>query len=148
MKDMIDLDPGMSIILRVPLKIRPNDADIIERIVSCISTHNFKTKSPPVSLEAKILYDADKLDSIGAVGTGRSFMFAQQLGAKLHNHHLDIEKTREYSKDDTAYREYILKRRFVKDKLFTKEGKRIAKGRHDFMVEFFDRLNKEVDGDL
>jgi len=32
--------------------------------------------------------------------------------------------------------------------MFTKEGKRIARERHKFMVNFFNRLNKEVDGKL
>ena len=36
----------------------------------------------------------------------------------------------------------------IKDAIFTDEGKRIAEGRHNFMTEFFNRLNKEVDGIL
>jgi len=36
----------------------------------------------------------------------------------------------------------------VKNKMFTKEGKRIAEERHRFMVEFFKRLDKEVEGKL
>ena len=33
----------------------------------------------------------------------------------------------------------------VKDRILTEEGKRIGEDRHRFMVEFFNRLNKEVD---
>jgi uncharacterized protein len=36
----------------------------------------------------------------------------------------------------------------VKDKMLTKEGKRLAEERHDFMTKFFDRLNQEIDGEL
>jgi HD superfamily phosphodiesterase len=39
----------------------------------------------------------------------------------------------------------MLNLRFIKDKMYTNEGKRIAEERHNFMVEFFDRLNNEVD---
>ena len=41
----------------------------------------------------------------------------------------------------------MVKLRKVKDRILTKEeGKRITKERHRFMVEFFNRLNKEIDG--
>jgi uncharacterized protein len=56
-----------------------------------------------------------------------------------------IEKTKEYLKEDTAYREFLVKLRFMKDKIFTSEGKKIARERHQYMVDFFDRLNQEVD---
>jgi uncharacterized protein len=123
--------------------------DKIDRIVHCIESHRFRKEKRPNSLEAKILFDADKLDSIGAVGAGRAFLFAGSVGAKLHNHKVkDIEKTEAYSEEDTAYREFMVKLRKVKDKMLTEEGKRIAEGRHEFMVGFFDRMNKEVDGEL
>jgi uncharacterized protein len=124
------------------------DKDKIEKIVHCIETHRFRGNKIPESKEAKILYDADKLDSIGAVGIGRAFLFAGEIGAKVHNKDVDIEKTKPYTKEDTAYREYMFKLRKVKEKMLTDEGKHIAEERHDFMVDFFDRLNKEVDGEL
>ena len=59
---------------------------------------------------------------------------------------MDIEKTKPYTNEDTAYREFNVKLKKVKDRMLTQEGKRIAEQRHRFMVEFFERLNKEVDG--
>ena len=114
----------------------------------CIECHRFRKNKPPISIEAKILFDADKLDSIGAIGIGRAFSFAGGVGARLHIKDIDITKTKEYSVDDCAYREFLVKLIKLKDRMLTKEGKRIAKERHNFMVEFFDRLNKEVDGEL
>ncbi|MFA6088763.1 MAG: HD domain-containing protein [Candidatus Woesearchaeota archaeon] len=122
---------------------------IIDAVCHCISTHRFRKNNIPISKEAKILFDADKLDGIGAVGIGRSFMFAQSVGATLHNDKsVDILKTSDYGKDDTAYREYMVKLRHVKDRMLTKEGLRMAIERSKFMDLFFDRLNKEVDGEL
>lgn len=120
----------------------------IKKIIYCIETNRFRGRKKPGSLEAKVLFDADKLDAIGAVGIGRAFLFAGEVGAKLHDKDVDIEKTRPYTKEDTAYREFLVKLRKIKERMFTNEGKRIAEERHRFMVEFFDRLNKEVDGDL
>ena len=122
------------------------DGNKIDRVVHCIETHRFRGEKIPTSKEAKILFDSDKLDSIGAVGVGRAFLFAGEIGAKLHDKNVD--NTEAYTKDDTAYREYMVKLRKVKDKMMTSEGRRIAGERHDFMTRFFDRLNKEVDGEL
>lgn len=120
--------------------------DFVDKVIHCIETHRYRGNKIPVSLEAKILFDADKLDAIGAIGIGRAFVFSGEVGAKVHVPNIDINKTRSYSKDDTAYREYLVKLRYIKDKLLTAEGKKIGKRRHDFMVEFFERLNQEVEG--
>jgi uncharacterized protein len=100
-----------------------------------------------MTLEAKILYDADKLDSIGAVGIGRAFLFAGQMGAKLHNDRdVDILDCKPYSKEDTAYREFKFKMSKIKDRMLTLEGRRLAEERHVFMEVFFERLEKETKG--
>jgi len=123
-------------------------AEKIKNICHCIETHRFRNNKIPRILEAQILYDADKLDAIGAIGTGRNFSFAGHLGAKVHDKNVNLDKSAEYTQDDTAYREYMVKLRHIKDKIITDEGKKIAEGRHNFQEEFFKRLNKEVDGEL
>jgi uncharacterized protein len=130
------------------LKKHGIEKKVIERVVHCIETHRFRQNRPPQSLEAKILFDADKLDSIGAVGIGRAFLFAGEVGARLHNPGMNLKKTKPYTKEDTAYREFLVKLRKIKGRLFTSEGKRLARERHRFMVRFFERLNKETKGIL
>jgi len=120
--------------------------EFIDKVIHCIETHRFRGKKIPDSLEAKILFDADKLDAIGAIGIGRAFVFAGEVGAKVHNKNVDIENTKPYSEEDTAYREFLVKLIKVKDRMITNEGKRIALNRHKFMIDFFERLNQEVDG--
>ena len=125
------------------------DSKTIDSVVHCIERHRFKRGAAPESLEAKVLFDADKLDSIGAIGIARSIHFSGEHGAKVHNHdHPDIENTKEYSEEDTAYREFNVKLKKVKDRMLTEEGKRIAEGRHEFMISFFNQINREVDGEL
>ena len=122
------------------------DREKTRKIIHCIEVHRLRGNSVPKTIEAKVLFDADKLDSIGAVGIGRDFLFAGEIGARLYNKGVDIEKTKAYTKEDTAYREYYLKLRKVKERMLTKEGKRLAAGRHRYMVDFFDRMDKEVRG--
>lgn len=116
------------------------------KMAHCIETHRYRGRHMPVSKEAKVLFDADKLDSIGAVGIGRAFLFAGEVGAKLHNRRKNILKTKAYSKEDTAYREYMVKLKYVKGRMMTKEGKKLARIRHQFMEEFFTRLDEETSG--
>jgi len=124
------------------------DPDRTRHITECILTHRFRKERKPLTIEAMILYDADKLDSIGAIGIGRAFLFAGEVGARLHNSDVDISRTASYSEEDTAYREFTVKLRTVKDKMLTVEGRRLAQERHDYMMEYFRRLDQEVKGEL
>jgi uncharacterized protein len=126
---------------------RGMDPAFVDAVSHCILTHRYRGTKIPLSLEAKILFDADKLDSMGATGIGRAFMFASEIGARFHNSPgTDIIKTHAYTREDTAYREYIFKLRYIKKRMLTAEGRRLAEGRHAFMKEYFDRLLKEVKG--
>jgi len=118
-----------------------------ENILHCITSHRFRGDAIPETLEAKILFDADKLDAIGAVGVARAFLFAGEVGARLHNTDDRVEDTKPYSIDDTGYREYKVKLCKIADRIITNEGRRIAKDRHGFMVQFFDRFLKEYKGE-
>ncbi len=122
------------------------DAQRSGRIRDCILAHRYRDDLEPETIEAKILYDADKLDSIGAVGIGRAFLFSGEVGARLHNPDIDVRQTSAYSEEDTAYREYIVKLQYICGKMRTREGKRIAAKRHRFMKQFFDQLKEETHG--
>ena len=115
-------------------------------IIHSIRAHRFRGNNQPETLEARVLFDADKLDSIGAVGIGRAFLFAGEVGATLHNPDLAPEECESYSKNDTCYREYKIKLIKVKERILTKEGYRIALERHRFMEAFFERFLLEHSG--
>lgn len=116
----------------------------IEAIKHCIKSHRFRSQDKPQTIEAQILFDADKLDSIGAVGIGRAFLFAGQIGAKLHDAEIDHSQTHSYSNEDTAYREFQVKMSRVRDQMLTAPGRKLAQQRHRFMEIFFDELNREI----
>jgi len=124
------------------------DPAVVRAVVEAIRTHRFRRGGVPRTLEARVLFDADKLDSIGAVGIGRAFLFAGEVGARLHDKAIDVRRTKPYTREDTAYREYLVKLSRVRDRMTTREGRRIAAERHRYMAAFFARLNKETDGVL
>ena len=126
------------------LKELKAEKELIKKVSAAVRTHRFRDDLAPESLEAQIVYDADKLDSLGAVGIGRAFLFAGKLGARLHNTADEALSHKAYSKEDTAYREYLVKLKKLPAVMLTAPGKRIARERSVFMEEFFNQLNREV----
>jgi uncharacterized protein len=133
-------------IAREILKRYPIPEEKKENIIHCILTHRFRNNHAPQTLEAKVLFDADKLDAIGAMGIARAYLFAGEVGAVLHNGDADPELTEPYTRNDTGYREYRVKLSRIKDRMLTGEGKRMAQERHAFMEAFFERFLKEHEG--
>jgi uncharacterized protein len=126
----------------------PIPGDKRDNIIHCILTHRYRNSHVPETKEARVLFDADKLDAIGAVGIARAYLFAGEVGAVLHNRDADPTETKPYSRDDTGYREYMVKLSRIKEKMLTPEGKHMALERHAFMEEFFNRFLKENEGVL
>lgn len=128
------------------------DDDIVENIKHCILSHRSRNNHKPKTIEAKVLFDADKLDSIGAVGIGRDFLFAGYLGSYLYTgKEKKVAKDGEkyaYTREDTALLEYYFNLKKIKSEILTKTGKIFAKERHEYMAEFFKRFELEVDGKL
>lgn len=118
----------------------PLEVEQKENIIHCIRAHRYRSDCTPQTIEARVLFDADKLDAIGAIGIARAYLFAGELGACLHNPDLAPEEAEPYSINDTGHREFAIKLNKIKDRMMTEPGRRIAQGRHDFMVAFFDRF--------
>jgi uncharacterized protein len=134
---------GAEIALKL-LKHYPASNDQKSNIIHSIRSHRYRGHSKPETLEAKVLFDSDKLDSIGAIGIARAFQFAGEIGAKLYNADVELTDTRSYTEEDTAYREFKLKLSKIKDRMLTQEGQRIAVARHEFMEKFFQRFIDEI----
>ena len=121
------------------------DAAFAARVADAVRTHRYRDNANlPETPEAAVLYDADKLDSLGAVGIGRAFHFAGRVGARLHNRAETALAGREYGREDTAYREYLVKLSCLKEAMLTAAGREMAERRSAFMDAFFDELNREA----
>ncbi|MCQ2380496.1 MAG: HD domain-containing protein [Victivallaceae bacterium] len=119
--------------------------DVVEAVGRIVERHRFRGRgAKPQTIEEKIVHDADKLDSLGAVGVGRAFLFAGRIGARLHNSDSEALESAPYTREDTAYREYLVKLRSLPECMLTLRGRELAAERLDFMKEFFRRLNLET----
>ena len=125
--------------------------DKVEAVAAAIASHRFRQSVEPPSLEAKVLYDADKLDAIGAVGVARAYAIAGRLGQRLwspwtEGKCLNAGANDIYNSEHTPVREFQVKLGRLKDTLYTDTARAIAEGRHRYMAEFFARLDEEVSG--
>jgi uncharacterized protein len=126
-------------------------SDKIAAVQHCIQAHRFRDNTvEPQSLEAKILFDADKLDVIGAVGVARTIAFDvvvnQPIYAEPSQRFLDTGE-KEPGEPHSSYHEYIFKLSKIKDRLFTRTARELAEDRHRFMDEYFERLGAEERGE-
>ena len=135
---------------KILLKELDYSQEKIDAITHAIKTHRYRKKDPtnkPNTIEAKILYDADKLDSIGAIGVARVYSYAGEQKYKLYS---KFKVDGSYnglikdSKKHTPVIEYQVKLQFVKDTIFTKRAKEIAEKRHNFLIEYFKELESEI----
>ena len=120
----------------------------IKAVQHCIRSHRFRQSSePPQTLEAQVLFDADKLDAIGAIGVARAIAYAACAGqpAYAEPSALFLQTGRlEENERHSAYHEYLFKLVKLKDRLYTNAGRSLAEDRHQWMVGFFERLALEA----
>ncbi len=119
----------------------------ISAVEHCIRAHRYRTTETPQTLEAKVLFDADKLDVLGAFGAARTIAYAAQANqpifAEPSDQFLSTGK-KEPGEPHSSYHEFLFKLRKVKDRLFTEEAKRIAEARHAYLVAFYEQLLAEA----
>jgi uncharacterized protein len=110
----------------------------IETVQKAIISHRFRKDTPPTTLEEKVLFDSDKLDSIGAIGVGRAFTYSGVVSQSIQLLEGEI--------GHTPLGEFEVKLVKLKSRLYTETAKQIAEERHHFMVQFFQRLEAEFAG--
>ena len=122
--------------------------EAIKAVVHCIRAHRFRDNSEiPQTLEAQVLFDADKIDAIGAVGVARAVAYAVRAGMDVYAPPSDLYLSSgkyEPGESQTVAHEYLFKLRHIKDRLFTLSGRSLAAERHELMVNFFEGWMKEI----
>lgn len=116
-----------------------------ETVADCIRTHRFRKNAPPQSLEAKILFDADKLDVVGAMGIARTLAYQGALGAPLYTKLPDGSVSN--GTGDVPYsffREYKFKLQNLYDRFYTEKGRELAVERRPAAEAFYNSLYNEV----
>ena len=127
-------------------------AERIAAVQHCIRAHRFRgTGEGPQTVEARVLFDADKLDVLGAIGVARVVAYAalnrQPIYAQPSARFL-ASGEKEPGEMHSAYHEHLFKLVKIKGRLFTPAARAIAEERETYLGEFFQRLGKEINGEI
>ncbi|MBM7602088.1 uncharacterized protein JOC75_000058 [Metabacillus crassostreae] len=119
------------------LKRHEVHVSVIDHVLSIIQQISFRTNTPQMqlTLEGKIVQDADRLDAIGAIGIARTFAFSGSRG------HLIYDPENQEGKD--AIRHFYDKILKLKSLMNTNTGKELAEERHKFMELYLQQFYHE-----
>jgi uncharacterized protein len=123
----------------------------IEAVQHCIRAHRFRSDGErPQTIEAKVLFDADKLDVLGAIGIARVIAYAtlnHQPFYAVPSQQFLATGEKEAGEPHSAYHEYLFKLRKIKDLLFTHTAGALATERDAYLGRFFEQLSSELNGE-
>jgi hypothetical protein len=131
------------------IEITYEQIDAIESIITRMSFKNHKEQQE-LSLEGKVVQDADRLDAIGAIGIARVMCYSGSTGRPIHRPELkprDELTPEEYRNgESTAIMHFYEKLLKLKDLMNTKYGNELAKGRHAFLEMYLEQFYEEWEG--
>jgi uncharacterized protein len=139
------------------LKNTPFPQQYIPAVQQAIREHRMTGGVIPQTLEGRILYDADKLDCLGAIGIGRLYCITGRYNQKVFAampddivEPIDPQMIRILRRrpDYSPSIEFQLLFANLPERMTTKTGREMAHERFAYMQGFFSRLRQEVEGEL
>jgi uncharacterized protein len=117
---------------------------LLPEVFHAIEAHSFSAAISPRSLEAKVVQDADRLDSLGAIGIARCLLVGGRLNRPLCDYADPFCDSRE--PDDSLYTldHFYAKLLTLPDTMQTRAGRAEAYRRADIMREYLDHLRTEI----
>ncbi len=123
------------------------DGNKLEKILDAIENHRYSSGRRPKYLEGLILQDADRLDALGAVGIARVFASAKANTREFYNPEDPFWETdRKLDDKEFALDHFYTKLLKLEETMNTEPGRKEAKRRTKFMIDFLDELKREVRG--
>ena len=115
-----------------------------DQIHHAITTHSYSANIQPQTLEAKIVQDADRLDSLGAIGVARCLQVGTSLGISLYN--ISDTFCQQRTPEDFKYTvdHFYVKLFKLADMMNTESAKAEGQRRTQFMREYLKQLATEV----
>ena len=115
------------------------------RVAECIYTHRYRNDRSPESLEAKILFDADKVDATGLLGIARTLVYQGIVGQPLYT--VDAAGQVMDGRGDSPpsfMHEYKFKLEKLYGVFYTQRASDIAAGRQNSAAVFYKNLLAET----
>lgn len=108
---------------------------LCQKIARVVQRHSLSSPMPPQTLEEKIVFDADKLESLGAIGIGRCFAVSGSLDQSLF-----------VSSTEGVTAQAMLTNHLSRSygRLYTESAKRIGEPRYRFLMNYIEQLESEL----
>lgn len=114
------------------------------QISDVIRSHSYTSGIKPITIEAKIIQDADRLDALGAIGLARVFYIAGALGQKIYSEEDPFAMERSLDDKKYALDHFYTKLLKLSDTFNTNEGRNMAKKRSAFLSSYIENLKEEI----
>ena len=120
------------------------DTFFAEQVKLCILAHSYRQKTPAQNLEAKILFDADKLDVVGAIGIARTLVYTGTVSKPLYSLLPDGSvSTGEHDITPSFFHEYKHKLSKMYSNFYTARAAELAREREQTAIDFYNHLYQE-----
>ena len=116
----------------------------IDNVLYAIRTHRFSKGIMPLTLEAKILQDADRIDISGALGIAMTFSFGGAHNRELYNINDPFAEKRELDDKKYCLDHFFGKLINLTDNMHTEAGKKIAEERQKFIRSYLEQFKREI----
>jgi uncharacterized protein len=130
------------------LKKKGLSEDVRKRVLYAVEVHRFSKGIVPVTLEARILQDADRLDALGAIGIARVFLTGGFLGRPLYNPVDPFCRSREPDDDKWNLDHFFKKLLKLESGMHTDFARKLAARRADVLRGYLSDLQKEIGEEL
>ena len=120
------------------------EAERREKVAHAIEAHSFSGGIEPLTLEARILQDADRLDAIGMIGAARCFYVAGRLNNHLYDAGDPSAEERPLNDSRFALDHFMTKLFKLCEGFKTATGRRLAAERHARLQRFYNDLLEEI----
>ncbi|MFA9501418.1 hypothetical protein HTG_04770 [Natrinema mahii] len=122
--------------------------DRIDAVTHCVRAHSIRASSPePETLEARLLFDADKLDAAGGRGIVRLACIVGERSGRQGEAYAVIDDASASELAASGLPDVALLREWVDerlDALYTDPGRRLGESRRQFVDDFFARFENEI----
>lgn len=119
-------------------------ADRTDAVAHAIEAHSYSAGIAPLTPEARVLQDADRLEALGAIGLARTFYVAGRLGSALFDAEDPFASARPLDDRRWAIDHFATKLFGLAATMTTSPGRRIAAERTLVLRRFLDDLAAEL----
>jgi len=118
--------------------------ELLPEVFHAIEAHSYTANIPTRTLEAAVVQDADRLDSLGAIGIARCLLVGGRLNRPLCNNEDPFCEGRDPDDGQFTIDHFYAKLFKLPATMKTDAGRKEAQRRAGIMRRFLDDLRKEI----